>query len=202
MSEDKSMELFKNNPENAHLFNKGTSNISVNGNNNTINQTVNHFSDTKIKRIIEDHQHDETKHLSAQQQKEIQEQVVKIGDMLKDISSTNYYQAMYGKLKKRYKVPKYSLILKDDFDDARKYLQKEFHILRRSILKSKSSIKFKEITIPLIKIHWSYVRPNDDLLEFAATKLNKHIVSLSKLSANDIDTLYSRVHSLRKQNVH
>lgn len=192
--------IFKNNPKNAHFFNHGNDNINVNGDRNTVIKTTNIYNHPPKKiRIIEDHQYNPEIHISTKQQKTILDKTTEIGDMLKDVVPQNYYSYSRGKLKKYFNVSKYSLILKEDYDEAIEFLQKEFNILRKTILKPRNATKFKEITIPLIHIRWNYMRKDEDLLLFASEKLNKPIMSLYTLSANDIDTLYTRVHSLKKR---
>ena len=77
-------------------------------------------------------------------------------------------------------------------------LEVVFHGERKR-LKNVSATRFKEITIPLIYAKWSYVRKSENLLLFANEKFHKNVSSLNSLSANDIDTLYIKVHSLKKK---
>lgn len=194
----RSLEAFKRN--NPQIFNYGNENINVNGDKNIVIKTTNIYNHPPKKiRIKENHQYDPEIHISPKQQKIILDKTNEIGDMLKDIVPQNYYSYSRGKLKKYFNVPMYSLILKEDYDKAIEFLQKEFNILRKTILKPRNATKFKEITIPLIHIRWNYMRKDEDLLLFASEKLNKPIMSLYTLSANDIDTLYTRVHSLKKR---
>lgn len=188
--------IFKNNPKNAHFFNHGNDNINVNGDRNTVIKTTNIYNSTKIKNIA--HRHNPEIHISDEQQAILKEKVNKIGDMFKGLTPPKYGN-IWTKLNKRHKVPTYSQIKIDDFDDAVQYLDKQFHIHRKGELKVLSATKFKEITVPLIYTRWSYLNKNEDLLLFASEKLNKPIMSLYTLSANDIDTLYTRVHSLKKR---
>lgn len=187
---------FKNNPQNANFFNQGNENISINGDKNTIIKTTHIYNSTKIKNIA--HRHNPEIHISDEQQAILKEKVNKIGDMFKGLTPPKY-PSIWTNLNKKYKAPTYSQIKIDDFSDAVQYLDKQFQIHRKGELKALSATRFKEITIPLIHTRWNYLNKNEDLLLFASEKLNKPIMSLYTLSANDIDTLYTRVHSLKKR---
>lgn len=187
---------FKNNPQNTNFFNHGNENISVNGDKNTVIKTTNIYNSTKIKNIA--HRHNPDINISDEQQAILKEKVNKIGDMFKGLTPPKY-QNIWANLNKKYKTPTYSQIKIDDFSDAVQYLDKQFQIYRKGELKALSATRFKEITIPLIHTRWNYLNKNEDLLLFASEKLNKPIMSLYTLSANDIDTLYTRVHSLKKR---
>ncbi|CUV65198.1 hypothetical protein BN3087_220015 [Sulfurovum sp. enrichment culture clone C5] len=174
----------------------GNNNINVDGNHNNVN--INHYGAEKIKTIVEDHQHDSDIHLTTDQQFTLSEEIKKIADMMDGIDGINYYQKIFGLLKKKFKVPKYSLIKQSNFNEAVKYIKAQKNIYRRKI-RSYNATKFKEITIPLIIIRWKYLgRDDNELILFASEKLCKKITDIKKLSANDIDTLYDRVYYLKK----
>ena len=181
----------------------GDKNVSVVGSYNNIsvanNIVHNHYMKPKTKPAVEDNQHNTAVHISTTQQFKIKELVEDIAKMMDVGDGQNYYAKLYGGLKKRYEIPKYSLLPQELFEDAIDYLKKQKNIYRRQ-LKNISASKFKEVTIPLIKIRCRYLGIDDnDLLNFVYLKFCKKITSIEKLSANDLDTLYSKIYNLKSR---
>lgn len=175
--------------------NIGDNNINIDGNNNSIQ--INRYEKEKIKTVVQDHQHNVDIHLTTEQQFQLKEIIQNTADMMNGIDGINYYAKMFSGLNKKYKVPKYSLIKQIYFLEAKQYLKTQKNIYRRK-LKSYSATKFKEQTIPLIIIRWKYLgRTEESLPIFASEKLNKSVYDIKKLSANDLDILYSRVYSIK-----
>lgn len=180
---------------NLNRQNNGDSNINIDGNNNTVQ--INHYENTKPKRVVEDHQHNSEIHLTTDQQYQLKTIIQEIADMMNGIDGINYYAKIFSGLNKKYRVPKYSLINQEFFSEAKQYLKTQKNIYRKK-LKSYSATRFKELTIPLIIIRWKYLgNEEDSLLSFASEKLNKNVNDIKKLSANELDTLYSRVYSIK-----
>jgi len=99
---------------------------------------------------------------------------------------------IYGNLKRKFKVPKYSLLRLEQYCEVKKHLYVERAKFRKH-LRLLKPVKFKEYTIDVIIRVWCMIKINQDILDFASKKLNKKVTSLEKLSANDIDTLYNKV---------
>lgn len=174
----------------------GTNNINMEGNNNHV--SVNNYHPEKLIKKVEVIQHNTDIHISSAQQARIKELVDEIGDMMKDCDTQNYYMKTFAAFKKKYQIPKYNLLPIELFDDAVAYLKKQKTFYRKSLL-TKNAKRFKEVTIPLIKIRWKYLKRDENTLtDFASLKLNKEVNDLNRLSVNDLDTLYTRVYSLKK----
>lgn len=186
-----SLKKLLENPSNRFLIN-GSNNDQIIG----TNIHINHYTLTdkpKIKKVVEDHQYDANIHISPEQQQKIQEFVEEIAKMMEGCGSKeNYYQLIFGNLKRKFKVPKYSLLRLEQYGEVKRHLYIEKAKFRKQ-LRSLNVTKFKEYTIDAIIKVWCMIRIDWDILDFASKKLNKKVTSLEKLSANDIDTLYNKV---------
>ncbi|MDR2458199.1 MAG: hypothetical protein LBD41_06965 [Clostridiales Family XIII bacterium] len=177
---------------------KGSGNTIIEGNNNSINVTHYH-KEPKVQKVVEDHQYNPDIHLTTGQQSKIKEFIKNTHEMMQDcvpkdeIVSRNLYTF----INKRFRAPKYSLILQTHFGDVMRQLIIQRSIYRKRLMHIDAS-RFKEYTIKFINVRWKNMRPNEDINEFASIKLNKKVTDMHKLSVNDLDTLYNMVFSLKK----
>ncbi|MBE3022676.1 hypothetical protein [Campylobacter sp. 7477a] len=185
-----SLEKILKNPANNFII-QGSNNNQIIGE----NIHINHYTlseKPKVQKIVEDHQYDSSIHISPEQQQKIQEFVEDIAKMMDGLGRENYYQLIYGNIKRKFKVPKYSLLQQTQYNDVKKYLYIEKAKFRKN-LRILDSKRFKEYTIDAIVKIWRMLDTEIDLFSFASEKLNKKVILLEKLSINDIDTLYNRV---------
>ncbi|AQW85453.1 hypothetical protein CPIN18020_0206 [Campylobacter pinnipediorum subsp. caledonicus] len=185
-----SLEKFLKNPSN---------NFSISGNNNNQiigeNININHYTlseKPKVIKVIEDHQYNGEIHISKEQQQNIRNFVEDIATMMGDYEKINYYKEIFTTLKNKFKVPKYSLIPKDKYNEVKKFLYIQRSINRKK-LKLINAKRFKQYTIDAIIKNWDMLNMDIKLCDFANIKLNKKITSIDKLSVNDIDNLYNKV---------
>lgn len=109
-------EVFLRNPANHHII--GNKNIQINGDKNVFIYYHENKEREVIKVKTEVRDHDPNFHLTAEQQHKLSEIVNEIGDACRkydviiDFNSNcaNVYQYLWGSLKRKFKVPKYSLI--------------------------------------------------------------------------------------------
>ncbi|PID91795.1 MAG: hypothetical protein CSA96_06880 [Bacteroidetes bacterium] len=111
----RSMEKMLSNPANARFNINGNNNTVIDGNNNKIE--INNYSQppkTKIKQV--DNQYNPDIHVTPEQQFKIKEVVTEIGDMCKGVLNDGKYAYIYARMNKKFKVPRYSLLLQKDFN--------------------------------------------------------------------------------------
>lgn len=116
--------------------------------------------------------------------------------MCSGIYEPGHYRFIYADLKKKFKVPKYSLILQKDYNKAIKHLQVKKAILRSKI-KSLNATRFKQYIIPTINQLWhinltkcNLDAAEYDLLDFCIRYTGKRKTSLENYSADDLDKIY------------
>ena len=191
---------------------KSNNNTQINGNNNSvikIDGSVNiskvvlvkdKEKEVKIKKEVEVVQHNEEIHISPSQQYAIKEIIDDTAKMMEGtFPKKNYYMLLYGALKKKFNIPKYSLLEKKDFNEAISFLNKKRAIYRKTILANQNIERYKEYTIKAIYSRWNEVRKDEDIYEYIKKKIDKDISSLKDLSKLDLDKLYQSVFALRKR---
>lgn len=186
----------------------GDKNVSVVGSYNNIsvanNTTHNHYNvpEKKTPRTVIVGEYDKDIHITEVQKIKLQELVRDVAelDMIihKGKSPSECYSHIWFGLNKHCSASSYKLIEQSNYDKAVKYLKKQ-KTIRRKDIKYKNAAKFKELTIPAIQARWSELGKNsEELYDFASQKLGKTVSSLEKLSVDNLDTLYTRVFSLKK----
>lgn len=188
MSEDKSMELFKNNPENAHLFNKGDNNNIIQGNNNTINNTVNHYhKPPKVKNEITP---DETC-ITGTQAAKIKELVKNIAEkeVIGGMDNSKAFAKTYSSLYKHMGVSSYLLIKKEHYSDAIKYLNQQ-NALKRSKTRRRNNKYWRE---DIYKAIYARARElgisKEELYTIVGNRFDTKITSLKELGEQKLDRL-------------
>ncbi|MBT0824402.1 ORF6C domain-containing protein [Campylobacter lari] len=204
-------DVFLNNPANHHII--GNKNIQINGNKNIFIQNNNYFQKDNEKEIIkiktEVKDYDPKFHLTADQQYKLSEIVNEIGDACRKYNliidyklkhPNDTYRYIWGNLKRKFKVPKYSLIPQRDFDAAKKYL----NIIKSKFienLKYHNATDFKDYILPKI-LQIYKIKSNGknlfDLLLFAekVTKIKKN--ALEYYSKDDLYKIYKALFSRKK----
>ena len=148
------------------LIKKASNSFLINGNNNNqiigTNIHINHYTmsdKSKIQKVVEDHQYNPAIHILPEQQQKIQEFVEDIAKMMENCGSKeNYYQLIYGNLKKKFKVPKYSLLKQEQYNEVKKYLyiekakfRKELKKIARKRLEEGADVKTELLYIDMVR---------------------------------------------------
>lgn len=175
---------------------KNTSNINqdINGNNN-IQVAGDYIRTEKIVRTTQVI-HNPDEHITDAQAKEIRDKVQKIAEEKageKKYSSPPY-GAVYNTLYNRYNITKYTLLPKDKYEDAIKWLDKQIAIYRPKLKNVDPEQYRKEM---YKSIHARANQLHIDIHEFAETALGlkKPISSLKELSDTRLKKLYNKLFS-------
>jgi hypothetical protein len=178
----------------------GSGNTIVTGNSNSVNINNHYYTPSKTSpskipspKVI---QHNPDIHINQEQQYKIKDIVDETYEMMKGYKE-NIHKKMLGELKRKFKLTQYMLLPKNKYSEAISYLNSLKARYRRELMLL-DVVRFKEYTIPAIHARWNIYRKGEDLLDFASLKLRKNVTDLKKLSANDLDTLYTRVFSIKK----
>lgn len=188
MSEDKSMELFKNNPENAHLFSKGDNNSIIQGNNNTINSIVNHYhKPPKIKNKITPNETCITGTQANKIKKLVSNIVEKevIGGMDKSKAFAKTYSNLYDHIG----VTSYLLIKKEDYDDAIKYLNQQNALKRSKTRRNHNEYWKKDVYKAIYTRAGELGISKEGLYTIVENKFDTKITSLKDLGEQKLDKL-------------
>lgn len=169
----------------------------IEGNNN-IQIGVNHGDIIHTEKVIRKTEviHDSNTHISDAQAKEIRDRVKKIAE--EKAGERRYisapYGLVYGTLYNRYGITKYTLLPKDKYEDAIKWLDKQIAIYRPK-LKNVDPEQYRKDMYK--SIHARANQLNIDIHEFAITALDlkKPISSLKELSDTRLKKLYTRLYS-------
>jgi hypothetical protein len=167
-------------------------NQKIEGNNNI--QVGGDFIKTeKITRKIEVY-HDPDIHITPSQAKEIKDRIEKIAKsrFVYGKSPSQEYKNAYISLYNKFKIPKYTLLYKNQYDDAIKWLDKQIAI-NRPKLKNVDSDQWRKDMYKTINARATQLGIN--IHEFAtdALELKKPISSLKELSDTRLKKLYNKV---------
>lgn len=169
-------------------------NQDVNGNNNI--QVAGDY--IKTEKIVRTTQviHNPDEHITDAEAKEIRDRVKKIAEEMAGVRkySSPPYGVVYTTLYNRYQITKYTLLPKDKYEDAIKWLDKQIAIYRPK-LRNVDPEQYRKDMYKSI-----YARANQlhiDIHEFAITALDlkKPISSLKELSDTRLKKLYSKLFS-------
>lgn len=174
----------------------------IEGNNN-IQIGVNHGDIIHTEKIIRKTEviHDSNTHISDAQAKEIRDRVKKIAE--EKAGERRYtsapYGLVYGTLYNRYGITKYTLLPKDKYEDAIKWLDKQIAIYRPKLKnvdpEQYRKDMYKSIHAKANELKFSheelYLFINDYL------KPKKAITSLKELSDTRLKKIYTKLFSMR-----
>lgn len=170
-------------------------NQNINGNNNI--QVAGDF--IKTDKIIKTTQviYDSNEYISDSQAKEIRDKVQKIAEARAGEKrySSPPYGVVYAALYNRYKITKYTLLPKDKYEDAIKWLNKQIARYRHLLKKTDNTRYLKEM---YTSIHARAKELNiSNIHEYAtmALELKKPISSLKELSDTRLRKLYNKLYS-------
>lgn len=169
----------------------------IEGNNN-IQIGVHHGDIIHTEKVIRKTEviHDSNTHISDAQAKEIRDRVKKIAE--EKAGERRYTSAPYGlvyaTLYNRYGITKYTLLPKDKYEDAIKWLDKQIAIYRPK-LKHVDPEQYRKDMYK--SIHAKANQLNINIHEFATTALGlkKPISSLKELSDTRLKKLYTKLFS-------
>lgn len=172
----------------------GNNNIKIDGNNNSIQ--INHYTEKPKERIVtKDHQYDPEIHLTTAQQQKIQELVNNIGDMCKDVLAEGHYRCIYKDLNKKFKAPRYSLILQKDFNRVVFHLKQKQMILLDKI-RGVNATRYKQYMIPKLEQLWNINKnkiensKNLTLLICANNITGKNKSDMQNFNTSDLHSVY------------
>lgn len=175
---------------------KNTNNINqdINGNNNI--QVAGDY--IKTEKIVRTTQvvHNPDEHITDAQAKEVRDKIMKLAEEMSGDKkySPSPYKAAYKALYNKYKITKYTLLPKDKYEDAMKWLDKQIAIYRPKL----KNVDREQYRKDMYKsIHARANQLHIDIHEFAETalELKKPISSLKELSDTRLKKLYSKLFS-------
>lgn len=136
--------------------------------------------------------HDPNLHITDEQAHHIKELVL---DLAKDNPKISY-QGAYSLLYKRFKITKYSLLPREKYEEATKFLQKQIAIYRPALRKTNNE-KYRNDMYK--SIHARSRQLNIDIHEYATTVLETKtpVKSLKELSDTRLKKLYTKLFSQR-----
>lgn len=145
--------------------------------------------------------HDSDIYISDAQAKEIRDRIQKIAEEM--AGEKRYTSAPYGVVYKslynRYKITKYTLLPKDKYEDAIKWLDKQIAIYRPKLKKvdpeQYRKDMYKSIHSKARELNFSH----EELYSFINEYLNpkKEIMSLTELSDTRLKKIYTKLFSMK-----
>ena len=142
------------------------------------------------------------KHITSQQAKAIKDKVDEIVQINlktgKHQTPQKLYQRTWSGLKNKFKIPKYTLLEKERFDECMQWLQSQIAYNHRPKLRSTNKEEWrKEMYKAIYTKSRSKNMEKEDLLEYAFQKLGlkKPISSLKDLSDTRLNKLYRYLYS-------
>ncbi len=190
--------LFLNNPKNAKFFNKGNSNINIDGNNNQVAEIINNYSNTTVKnqsKITPDY----SIHISNIQASEIQSMIKSIVDkeVIKGMNKSKAFAKWHAQLKRYMKVTSYLLIEKEDYEKAIKYLLKN-NVLKRKGTRRKNNNYWRNDIYKSIYTRAAILGiSKDEVKNIANKRYGTNITSLKELGEQNLDKLRIYIYSLK-----
>ena len=175
---------------------------SIKGNNNlqivTNNAPIIHTGKLTAKVNVV---HNPENHISDAQAQQIKEKVIECATILASDGSNkkSLIQKQYGKLYKRYGIPKYSLLPKEKFEDAIKWLKREVAASRR-VLKDNASTEWRKAQYASINARGRQIGMDREALLIYATQvleLANTLSSLKDLEDEQLQKLYNKMFGKR-----
>ncbi|EOA54211.1 hypothetical protein HMPREF1214_04175 [Bacteroides sp. HPS0048] len=169
-------------------------NQDINGNNNI--QVAGDY--IKTEKVVKTTQviHNPDEHITDAQAKEIRDKVKKVAEEMAGERkySSSPYGAVYTALYNRYKITKYTLLPKDKYEDAIKWLDKQIAIYRPK-LKNVDPEQYRKDMYKSIHARANQLHIN--IHEYAANvlELKKPISSLKELSDTRLKKVYTKLFS-------
>lgn len=184
--------------DNINQNSKGNNNVLVAVNNGEIIKTE------KIVRKVEVI-YDEENYITPAQALEIKNKVTEIGSALalKDKTTTQKaYGRVYRALYNKFQIPKYNLLPKDKFNDALKWLQKEYAIKAMPILRNNDEETWRKEKYKAINAKYGQLGMTKEEFYIFANEvlgLKKHFSSMKELSRTSLEKLYKKIFSKTKK---
>ena len=149
-------------------------------------------------------QHDSEIYISDSQAKQLSDKIKEIAHAMshkESISDRKAYATEYKALYNKFSITKYTLLPKDKFDEAIKWLQKRMRYTGHKVYRKVNKSEFRNRNFKSI-----YTRAGNlgmkksDVLIFAENVLNlkNPISSLKELSDTRLEVLYKKIFSKRK----
>lgn len=141
--------------------------------------------------------YDPREHISDSQAKEIRDRVQKIAE--ERVGEKRYssppYGVVYAALYNRYKITKYTLLPKDKYEDAIKWLDKQIAIYRPLLKKTNNEQYRKDMYTSIYSRTKQLNIPNIHEYATIVLELKKPISSLKELSDTRLKKLYDKLYS-------
>lgn len=175
------------------------SNLSIKGNNNVKNVIVggDYINTNKVIRKTEV-VYDKDEYISVAQAREIQEKVSELATSVEKGKQAKEFQRIYGLLKSKFKVPRYDLIAKEQFDDAMKFLSKLNASTYRKELRSTDNEEWKKKMRSSIRAKANQLgMSREEFYEYVerVLELKNTISSITELSDTRLKKLYDKIFS-------
>ncbi|WP_314299683.1 hypothetical protein [Capnocytophaga sputigena] len=174
---------------------KGSNNLQIVTNNAPIIHTGK--LTTKINVI-----HNPENHITDAQAQQIKEKVIECATILASDGSNkkSLIQKQYGKLYKRYGITKYSLLPKEKFEDAIKWLKREVAASRK-VLKDNAPTEWRKAQYASINARGRQIGMDREALLIYATQvleLANTLSSLKDLEDDQLQKLYNKIFGKRQ----
>ena len=175
---------------------------SIKGNNNlqivTNNAPIIHTGKLTAKVNVV---HNPEKHISDAQAQQIKEKVIECAIILASDGSNkkSLIQKQYGKLYRKYGITKYSLLPKEKFEDAMKWLKKEVAASRK-VLKENAPTEWRKTQCASINARGRQIGMDREALLIYATQvleLANTLSSLKDLEDEQLQKLYNKMFGKR-----
>lgn len=184
--------------DNIEQNSTGSNNLQVGVNNGHIIRTE------KIVRKVETI-HDKTECITSAQALEIRNKVTEIGSALalnKKISNQKAYGGIYIAFYKKFGIHKYDLLPKDKFDEALKWLQKEYAIYAMPVLRKEDEETWRKKKYTAINTKYRQLGMTKEEFYIFANEvlgLKKSFNSMTELSKTSLQKLYTKVWAKTKK---
>ena len=175
----------------------------IKGNNNIIAGRDVIKADKIVNRFVNKTEviHNPDEHISPAQAREIQEKVSELATSVEKEKQAKEFQRIYGLLKSKFKVPKYDLIPKEQFDDAMKFLCKFNASTYRKSLRRTDNESWKKKTRSDIRARASKLgMSREEFYEYVerVLELKNPILSITELSDTRLKKLYDKIFNKKK----
>ncbi|CAA0211340.1 ORF6C domain-containing protein [Tenacibaculum maritimum] len=170
-------------------------NQSIKGSNN-IQIVEGNVIQTKKVKIVTEVLHDATTHITDSQALEIREKITEIVNMVSSNkgNKSTLFPKEYSAFYKQFKITKYSLLPKEDFNSAIKWLNKRIAYYGKKNLRHGDNEQWRKKQYIAINARARQLNMNrDDLLLFTTQKLQlkKPLASIKDLSSTRLQKLYN-----------
>lgn len=163
--------------------------LKIEGNHN-VQVSGDYIKTDKIVRKTEVH-YDKDEHITDAQAKEIRDRIQKIAES-KSIESKYSYGKAYKALYDKYDITKYSLLPKDKYEDAIKWLDKQI-VINRPKLKQVNNEQYRKDMYKSIHARANQIGINVHDFASAALELKSTVTSLTELSDAKLKKLYTKL---------